>query len=208
MRSREKLAAHGFVVAVVDVPSDHQDGMGPPFRIGGNHAKDIGAVAEYLKSQASAPVWLVGTSAGTFSAARGAIGAGRDGIATGSIGGLVLTSTITRTPPDSELGKIYPGFARDRPDGVMSMALPQIRVPALIMSHSEDSCQYTPPSDAPALARRLSSAPKVEIALFTGGDPSQSDECNAYAPQGYFGIEMQAVDRIAQFITYNSRRAP
>jgi hypothetical protein len=205
VRSREKFAAHDFVVAVVDAPSDHPDGMGPNFRISKNHAIDIGVVAEYLKSQASVPVWLVGTSAGTWSAARGAIGAGRDAIATGSIDGLVLTSTVTHTPPDSEFGKAFPEFAKDRPEGVMSMALPQIRVPTLIVSHREDSCEATRPADAPALAKRLTRASKVEIALLTGGDPPRSDECNAYAPHGYFGIEAQAVDTIARFI--NSKPA-
>ncbi|HEY6258550.1 MAG TPA: hypothetical protein VIY51_22435 [Xanthobacteraceae bacterium] len=62
VRSREKFAGHNFMVAVVDAPSDHQDGMPVPFRISKNHAIDIGAVAEYLKSQASVPVWLIGTS--------------------------------------------------------------------------------------------------------------------------------------------------
>ena len=48
---------------------------------------------------ADVPVWLLGTSAGTWSAARGAIGASRNEIATGAIDGLVLTSTVTRVPP-------------------------------------------------------------------------------------------------------------
>jgi hypothetical protein len=208
VRSREKFAGHGFMVAVVDTPSDHPDGMDPPFRIGKNHAIDIGAVAEYLKSQASVPVWLVGTSAGTWSAARGAIGAGRDGIATGSIDGLVLTSTVTHTPPDSEWGKVFPEYAGNFPKGVLSMALPQISIATLIMSHSEDSCEWTRPADAPALAMRLRRASKVEIALLTGGDPPQSDECDAYAPHGYFGIETQAVDTIARFINANGAHQP
>jgi hypothetical protein len=208
VRSREKFAAHGFMVAVVDAPSDHPDGMNPPFRISKIHAIDIGAVAEYLKGQASVPVWLVGTSAGTWSAARGAIGAGRDGIATGSIDGLVLTSTVTHTPPDSEFGKVFPEYAKNFPEGVLSMGLPQIRVPTFIMSHSADSCVATPPADAPALAMRLRRASKVEIALLTGGDPPQSDECNAYAPHGYFGIETQAVDTIARFIDANGAHQP
>ena len=120
----------------------------------------------------------------------------------------MLTSTVTHTPPDSELGKAFPEYARNFPEGVLSMALPQIRVPTLIVSHSKDTCVYTPPSDAPALAMRLRRANKVEIALLTGGDPPKSDECDAYAPHGYFGIETQAVDRIARFITANGGRAP
>jgi hypothetical protein len=201
VRSREKFAGYNFMVAVVDAPSDHQDGMPALFRISKNHAIDIGAVAEYLKSQANVPVWLIGTSMGTFSAARGAIGAARDGIATKSIDGLVLTSTVTRVPPDWRI-------AKDHPDGVVSMALPQITIPTLIMSHHEDSCEATPPADAPTLAMRLRRASKVEVALLTGGDPPQSDPCDAYAPHGYFGIETQAVDMIARFININGNHEP
>jgi pimeloyl-ACP methyl ester carboxylesterase len=112
VRSREKFAGHGFMVAVIDVPSDHQDGMSPVFRVGHDHATDIGAVADYLKSQADVPVWLVGTSAGSWSATAGAIAAGRDGIATGSIDGLVLTSTVTRIARGSAIGRAFPALPR------------------------------------------------------------------------------------------------
>ena len=60
-------------VAVIDAPSDHQDGMNAIFRMSGGHAADIGTVAAWLKKEAGVPVWLVGTSMGTFSAAGGAI---------------------------------------------------------------------------------------------------------------------------------------
>lgn len=44
--------------------------MNAIFRMSSAHAGDIGAVANYLKSEAAVPVWLIGTSMGTFSAAR------------------------------------------------------------------------------------------------------------------------------------------
>ena len=72
--------------------------MNAIFRMAGAHAGDIGAVAAYLKQQASAPVWLVGTSMGTFSAAEGAIAA-KD------VDGLVLSSTITRAKPDWKIAR-------------------------------------------------------------------------------------------------------
>jgi pimeloyl-ACP methyl ester carboxylesterase len=81
------------MVAVVDAPSDRQGGMNAIFRMSGAHAGDISALAGYLKKQANIPVWLVGTSMGTFSAAGGAIAA-RD------VDGLVLTSTVTRSKPN------------------------------------------------------------------------------------------------------------
>jgi hypothetical protein len=61
VRSRDKFADHDFMVAVVDAPSDQQQGMNPIFRMSGAHADDIGAVAAYLKKQKAIPVWLVGT---------------------------------------------------------------------------------------------------------------------------------------------------
>ena len=47
---------------------------------------------------------------------------------------------------------------------------------------------------------RLRRASKVEIAILTGGDPPKSDECDAYAPHGYFGIEDAVVTAIAEWI--------
>lgn len=206
VRSREKFAGHGFMVAVIDVPSDQKGGMSPAFRVSKEHAIDIGAVADYLKGESNVPVWLVGTSAGSWSAAAGAIAAGRGGIATRSIDGLVLTSTVTRVPRGSAIARAFPEFARDYPDS--AMALSEIRVPTLMMWNSDDACKYTPALDARALARRLTQAAKVEIALLSGGDPPRSDPCEAYAAHGYYGIETEAVDRIAGFITANGKPGP
>jgi len=115
VRSRYLLAEHGFVVAVMDAPSAHQEGMDAIFRISRAHADDIDSVSLCLKSKADIPVWLVATSAGTFSAAGGAI-------ACKSINVLVLTSTITRSRLDWII-------ARTHPNGVASMALSQYRGP-------------------------------------------------------------------------------
>ncbi|MBR0928217.1 hypothetical protein JQ561_16510 [Bradyrhizobium diazoefficiens] len=208
VRSREKFAAHEFMVAVIDAPSDQPRGMSGSFRLSTEHAIDIGPIADYLKSHADVPVWLVGTSAGSWSAARRAIAAGRDGIAAGSIDGLVLTSTVTRIAPGSSFARRFPEFARDYPDGVISMALPEIRVPTLIVSHKEDACEFTPAADAPALAKRLTGSAQVATVLLSGGDPPRSDPCEAYAAHGYYGIEREAVDRIAEFIATNSKHGP
>lgn len=208
VRSREKFAAYDFMVAVVDAPADQELGMGPYFRLSDSHASDIGAVAEYLKREAGLPVWLVGTSAGSWSAASGAIGAGRDGIATSSIDGLVLTSTVTRLPQESAYAKAFSRFSSVYPAGVISMALEEIRVPTLIVSHSDDGCYATPAADAPALAKHLTRAPKVEIALISGGDPPRSDPCEAHSQHGFLGVEAQAVARIAEFIKASGTKAP
>ena len=138
------------MVAVVDAPSDRQRGMNAIFRMSAAHAADIGAVAAHLKKLKAAPVWLVGTSMGTFSAAGGAIAAK-------NVDGLVLTSTITRSKPDWKI-------AGSHRDGVASMSLSRIAVPTLIMSHRHDACDITPAADAPKLKSRLIRAGRVEVA--------------------------------------------
>jgi len=191
VRSREKFAAHNYIVAVVDAPSDRQRGMNAIFRMSDEHAGDIGAVASYLKNQAAVPIWLIGTSMGTFSAAVGAIAGGKD------IDGLVLTSTVTRSPSEWAIAKSHP-------NGVADMALSEITVPTLVMSHRDDGCNATPAGDAAMLKARLTKSRKAEIALLDGGDPPQSSPCEAFAAHGYFGIEAAAVDTIASFINSNS----
>lgn len=191
VRNRDRFAGHDLMVAVIDAPSDQQRGMNAIFRMGSAHAGDIGAVAAYLKKQANVPVWLVGTSMGTFSAAGGAIAA-KD------VDGLVLTSTITRSKSDWKI-------AGSHPDGVASMALQRVSVPALIVSHRKDGCDITPATDAPKLTTRLAKAKHVDVVLLDGGDPPQSDPCEAKSQHGFFGIDDEAVGKIAGFVKANSQ---
>jgi pimeloyl-ACP methyl ester carboxylesterase len=189
VRSRDKFAAHNFIVAVLDAPSDQRHGMTLMFRKSNAHAGDIGAVVRYLKNEDAMPVWLIGTSAGTFSAAIGAIAEGKN------IDGLVLTSTVTRARPEWAIAR----------RGVADMALSEITVPTLIMSHREDLCTATPAADAAMLRALLTNSSKAEIVLLDGGDPPQSSPCEAKAAHGYFGIEAEAVDTIANFINSNRK---
>jgi pimeloyl-ACP methyl ester carboxylesterase len=192
VRTRDSFAAQNLMVAVVDAPSDHQRGMNAIFRMGGIHASDISTVAGYLKSQANLPVWLIGTSMGTFSAAAGAM-AGR------GIDGLVLTSTITRAKAGWKI-------ARSHPNGVASMPLVRIKVPTLILSHRKDGCDITPAADAHKLISRLTAAKPVEVALLDGGSPPKSQPCEAMAQHGFLGVETEAVDKIARFVKANSKQ--
>src|SRR6185437_10382299 len=87
VRSRDLFAARGFNVAIVGKPTDHDD-LDEVFRATPSHVEDIGRVVEKLHAQYGKPVWLVGTSRGTISAAAAAIGLGD------AIAGVVLTSSI------------------------------------------------------------------------------------------------------------------
>lgn len=191
VRSRDKFAEHNLMVAVIDAPSDQKGGMNAIFRMSRLHADDIAAVAAHLKKLALVPVWLVGTSMGTFSAAEGAIAAK-------GVDGLVLTSTITRSKPDWKI-------ARSHADGVASMALGNVTVPALIVSHQKDGCDITPAADAAKLRKALSKSKKVDVALLDGGDAPRSEPCEARSQHGFFGIEAKAVNTIAEFVKTNAK---
>jgi hypothetical protein len=90
VRSRDLFVARGFTVVVMDTPSDEASGMGDRFRVGDAHRRDIAAVIAWLRRHAAAPVWLVGTSMGTLSAANGGT------LQSGGPDGIVLTSSVTR----------------------------------------------------------------------------------------------------------------
>lgn len=188
VRTRAQFAAQGFMVAVVDAPSDHRgpQGMNAIFRMSKAHAADIEAVIRRLKKEADVPVWLVGTSMGTFSAAGG-------GAAIRGLGGIALTSTITRSKPNWKI-------AGSHPDGVASMRLGSVSVPVLVMSHKNDGCDVTPAVDAPKLVRALAKSRKVEVVLLDGGSPPRSQPCEALSQHGFIGMEERAVARIARFI--------
>jgi pimeloyl-ACP methyl ester carboxylesterase len=183
VRSRAGFADHGLLVAVVDAPSDRPNGL-DGFRSTQAHADDVRAVIAALRAEAAKPVWLVGTSMGTVSAAnaaaRLAAGAGPDG--------LVLTSTVTRQ-------------GRERPESIGDVRLRDIPVPTLVVHHRDDACRGTAYADVPALMRDLTSAPRRELMTFEGGAPPLSAPCEARSAHGYLGLEAEVVAAIARWIT-------
>jgi pimeloyl-ACP methyl ester carboxylesterase len=181
VRSRQLFADHGLMVIVLDAPSDRQsapflDG----FRETRKHADDLKAVIAWTRQQAAIPVWLVGTSRGTQSAAYVATElVGRDGP-----DGVVLTSTILRE-----------GLERAVPD----MALGKIRVPVLVVHHEQDRCRSTPFPFVSDVMKKLVNAPRRDLLTFRGGK-NEGDPCEAFAYHGFNGLEPQVVDKIVAWV--------
>jgi pimeloyl-ACP methyl ester carboxylesterase len=181
VRTRSLFAEQGLLVAVVDAPSDRQRS---PFLSGhrqtADHVADLRATIAWVRQQAPVPVWLVGTSRGTQSAAYVAselpLPDGPDGV--------VLTSTIM-----TDL----------RGRAVPAMDLARIQVPVLVLHHEQDGCRLCEASWVPELVRRLRSSPRAEGIVVTGGS-SQGDPCEAFAHHGFNGIEPAVVQRIAAWI--------
>ena len=181
VRSRQLFADEGLIVAVVDAPSDRQV---PPFLSGfrqtSEHAADIKAAIAWLRGQAKVPVWLVGTSRGTQSAAYVAIElSGADGP-----DGVVLSSTILTD-------------RNGRP--VPAMPLVKLRIPVLVVHHEQDGCALCRFSDVPALMDKLDNVPRKKLLSFNGGE-SQGDPCEAFAYHGFNGLERAVVGQTAAWI--------
>jgi pimeloyl-ACP methyl ester carboxylesterase len=182
VRTRQRFAERGLLVAVVDVPSDRMSEALVRFRTSAEHAADVRALIAALRAEASVPVWLVGTSMGSVSAASAAARLGE-----GGPDGVVLTSSVM-------------GSSREMGESLQDVALDRIRVPVLVVHHRDDACRASRYADTSWAMRRLSTAPRKELLTFSGGDPPQSEPCEPLAAHGYFGIEEKVVDAIVGWI--------
>lgn len=185
VRTRDGFAAQGFEVAVIDAPSDRRkDGL-VGWRGSDAHRQDIAAVIRWLTARTRRPIWLVGTSRGTISAAF--LGASLP------VEGVVMSSSVTRP------GKRGPMTVLDAP-------LARIKVPVLLVANRDDTCPVSPPDGAQAIKARLTAAPMVRIEMFAGGDAPRSAPCRALSRHGYVGIEARVVNTIADRIKAQRRR--
>lgn len=181
VRTRQNFAKHGFITAVIDVPSDRKKLF--KFRKTKKHAKDIKAVMIYLRNRhPGKPLWLVGTSRGTISVAN---------VASRITGkqvpdGIVLTSSVTR--------KSKKGL-----DSLEDINLSAITAPTYIVHHKNDSCKVTPFKDIPSIMDSLSSVSVKEMKSFTGGWDT-GKPCKGQSHHGFLGIEDKVVDSIAGWI--------
>ncbi len=181
VRTRQLFADQGLMVAVIDAPSDRQS---PPYLAGfrqkPEHAADMKAVIAWMREQSKAPVWLVGTSRGTQSAAY---------VATELFGpegpdGIVLSSTI---------------LIDDGGRPVPAMPLEKIRVPVLVVHHEQDGCAHCQFANVPALMTKLDNSPRKELLSFKGGE-NKGDPCEAMAYHGFNGLDREVVPQIAGWI--------
>jgi pimeloyl-ACP methyl ester carboxylesterase len=176
-RSRREFARNGVVPVILDNPSDQRGGMSDAFRAGAGHAADLRAVAaEMKKRHPGLPLFVVGTSRSTLSAAY--LAAALEG----EVAGAVLTSSL------------FYSDARARMTALASFDWSKAGVPLLFVHHAEDSCGATPYLEAQRLARRF---PLVTV---HGGKPPESGPCDPLAPHGFFGREAETVDAIAAWM--------
>lgn len=183
VRSRSLFVQQGHAVVLVDTPSDRRELRGD-FRESAEHAADLGAAIQWARRTFGKPVWVVGTSRGTQSAANAAVRLQGDA----APDGLVLTSTILESSRF--------GTSTARP--VQEMALDGLAMPVLVVHHRQDPCQVCPPARLPELMARLP-AGRSELLTYEGGS-TQGQPCDALSYHGFNGIEPRVVADIARWI--------
>lgn len=75
--------------------------------------------------------------------------------------GVVLTSSVTRDPPQD-------------PGSVFAIDLSRITLPTLLINHRDDGCFVAVPADAPRLLEALSRAPAKQALLYDGAPPART----------------------------------
>ena len=180
IRSRDYFIQAGFDVAVLGIPSDGIGLGGGDGRISDAHMEDLRRVVQQLKAATGLPVWAIGTSMGTISAAAAAIAFGQEELA-----GIVLTSSIT---------------SKAKPGAVPFQNLSAIRIPVLVLHHAFDNCKYCVPKAAEHIADSLVNAPIKKFATIEGGNGGDGDTCGPWSHHGYIGIEQEAVRLVTDWI--------
>jgi predicted esterase len=176
VRIKDQMTDADIADVIVDSPSDQlPGGMSDTFRLGQDHATDIRALIRELKQRfPSAKIFILGTSRGTISAA--SLGASLGD----AVQGVVLSSTVTNADRTGT--------------GLSGFDFGSIKVPVLLVHHRDDGCRSSPYSGAERVARKF---PLVSV---SGGDPPQSEPCEAMSQHGYLGREAPTTQAIRNWM--------
>ena len=153
------------------------------FRQTPEHVEDIKSVIAWIRTQSGLPVWLVGTSRGTQSAAF--VGIALSGA--GGPDGLVLTSSILVDPKGRS---------------VNAMPLSELHIPVLVVHHEQDGCKLCPFQETGTLMEQLTNAPRKELLSIKGGD-SFGDPCEGRAHHGFNGLDSEVVAQMTAWMLRN-----
>jgi hypothetical protein len=182
VRSRSEFVKRGVITALVDAPTDMQGGWGmtDEFRFGEQHYTDMSIVAADLHKRSSGiPLFLVGTSRGSVSAA--ALAARFEQ----RVSGAVLTSSMFR-----QAGR----QSKEPGPGLSRFDFATIKVPLLFVHHVSDQCAVTPYGDAARLSE------KHELVSVFGGRSPESGPCDPFSAHGFFGKEAETVEQIVNWM--------
>jgi hypothetical protein len=187
VRTRAAYAQAGFITAVPDIAPDLKtpSGVVPYYRIAPSHARDVGALAAYLRAL-KPPVVVVGTS-------RGAISAGN---AVAKLSGsprpdaMVLTAAMLMT-----IEPKVPSVQRAADNDAK-----RLQVPTLVVGHKKDRCRWTAPASVATFKAWYEKGGRTLDVVILDGPDGSGDPCEARAAHGFAGIDGQVVAAVGGWI--------
>jgi hypothetical protein len=179
IRTYQLFADQKLNVAVVGTADNTE--LSYEFRVSDEHTSNLAAIATTVRSLSTLPVWLVGTSRGTISAAATAIR--YDGKKL--IDGIVLTSAVV-------------GYKHR--ESVSRQDIDKIHIPVLVYMHENDGCVHCQLSDAKAIGSKFKNSSVYGFKAVSGGSGPSGDVCGGQHYHGFIGMEDQAVTDIAAWI--------
>lgn len=171
VRTRELWRSRGYNVALFGNEVDRNE------RNSKEHVEEIKQALHWIEAQSNAPIYLVGTSRGTLSAAKAA-----ESLDDAHIKGVVLTSPMA----------IIGGF-------FTSYDLKNFAKSVLVVSHRDDACRVTPASGGKGILSSAKASPRKEFIVVEGGT-STGNPCQALAFHGFNGIEPMVVNKVIDWI--------
>ncbi len=178
VRSRALFHDEGFHVVVPFRASDKRT-MDNAYRTTAEHLDELAQVVALARARFGGPVWLVGTSRGSVSAAYAA-----RKLPPGTLDGVAMTSSVAWRVPGN----------------VASQALDEIKVPALVVHHAMDACDFCPPKGAQWIYDGLTSAPARKLIMIAGGSEPTGDACGPTHWHGYINFEAETVHLMADWM--------
>ena len=172
VRSTTMLHERSIGLALPDVPSDRSKGMNVTFRKGRDHAADLKAVLDDLRTRyAKSRIYFATSGSGGVSALFAAENLGK------KLDGIILAGA------DASQLHAYDHSA--------------VKTPVLMIHHLEDSCDSAPVIEAREIAEKYS----FTLFPFSGGEPDKDkDPCAVRTRHGLIGLEAKAMATIGDWI--------
>ncbi len=179
---------HGFLAALIDVPSDEPRGLDDIQRLGDERIEEAKKLIDYLLRRWDRPLFALGHSSGTLSATFLAVKLGDP-----RLRGIVLAGS--KGVSSSEMG---PRFRN-----LHYLPLARIKLPVLFVHHENDDCRWTSFRGAQQLSKRFDSSPRVDFLAVQGGNAvASADPCEgSWTPHDLYGKEAEVVAAIIAWAT-------
>ncbi|MBN1828416.1 MAG: hypothetical protein JW884_04630 [Deltaproteobacteria bacterium] len=192
-RNMQLLAKRGFVVVLVNMPSELYEELLGDFSNGNSRSlREIQDIAAHINAPPGCPLWAAGFDNGSLLATAAAIQMND------IIQGLIVLSPPATGPGRKMKGLMTHSVKRIR--GILSMPLHRVTTPTLILSHGKDRCGRTPPSAALRIQNLLIHAPSFKVRYVYGKPLKDSPPCHPESEHGFFGSEGEIIFLIHSFI--------